>query len=171
LIRHHWIRRRVIVPILELLKQGVTPEKLALSLAIGTVLGVSPIIGLTTALAFVICYFFRLNPVAMQLMNYVMYPFQILLFLPFIRAGEALFHADRLRINAAQLQQLLRGDPAIAIRILWTAIWHAMTVWALLSPFAVFFLYLILTPVLRHAVRTLHVRRQVEPLPPASSTN
>ena len=96
MIRHHWIRRRVIVPILELLKLGVTPEKLALSLAIGTVLGVSPILGLTTALAFIICYWFRLNPVAMQLMNYVMYPFQILLFLPFIRAGEVLFHAGLL---------------------------------------------------------------------------
>jgi uncharacterized protein (DUF2062 family) len=171
LIRHHWIRRRVIIPILELLKQGVTPEKLALSLAIGTVLGVSPILGLTTALAFMICYWFRLNPVAMQLMNYVMYPFQILLFLPFIRAGESLFHADRLRINATQLQQLIHGDAGVAIRMLWTTIWHAVTVWALLSPAAVFLLYLVLKPVLRHAVRTLHVRQRVEPPPPAPSAN
>jgi uncharacterized protein (DUF2062 family) len=171
LIRHHWIRRRVIVPILELLKQGVTPEKLALSLAIGTVLGISPILGLTTALAFIICYWFRLNPVAMQLMNYVMYPFQILLFLPFIRAGEILFRAEHLRINATQLQQLVRGDAGVAIRMLWTAIWHAMTVWALLSPAAVFILYLVLTPLLRHAVKTLHIQRRTEPVPPTSSVN
>ena len=167
MIRHHWVRRRVIVPVLELLKQGVTPEKLALSLAIGTVLGISPILGLTTVLAFIICFWFRLNPVAMQLMNYVMYPFQILLFLPFIRTGELLFHAEHLRINAAQLERLVRGDAYLAIRMLWTAIWHAMTVWALLSPAAVILLYVVLVPVLRHAVRTLHVRR----LPSASSSN
>ncbi len=163
MIRHHWVRRRVIVPVLELLKQGVTPEKLALSLAIGTVLGISPILGLTTALAFIICFWFRLNPVAMQLMNYVMYPFQILLFLPFIRAGEVIFRAEHLRVNTAQLERLVRGDAYLAIRMLWTAIWHAMTVWALLSPAAVLLLYVILLPVLRHAVRTLHVHK------PASS--
>ncbi len=163
MIRHHWVRRRVIVPVLELLKQGVTPEKLALSLAIGTVLGISPILGLTTALAFIICFWFRLNPVAMQLMNYVMYPFQILLFLPFIRAGDVIFRAEHLRVNTAQLERLVRGDAYLAIRMLWTAIWHAMTVWALLSPAAVLLLYVILLPVLRHAVRTLHVHK------PASS--
>lgn len=169
MIRHHWVRRRVIIPVLELLKQGVTPEKLALSLAIGTVLGISPILGLTTALAFIICFWFRLNPVAMQLMNYVMYPFQILLFLPFIRAGEVIFRAEHLRINAAQLERLVRGDAYLAIRMLWTAIWHAMTVWALVSPAAVLLLYVILLPVLRHAVKTLHVHKRIDPLPPASS--
>lgn len=171
MIRHHWVRRRVIVPVLELLKQGVTPERLALSLAIGTVLGVSPILGMTTALAFVICYFFRLNPIAMQLMNYVMYPFQVILLIPFIGAGEVLFHERHLRLTTTQIQQLVHNDFTFALRLLWTAIWHAVTVWALLSPLATFILYLILTPVLRHAVKTLHVRRRVDPLPPASSAN
>ena len=157
MIRHHWFRRRVIIPILELLKQGVTPERLALSLAIGTVLGVSPILGVTTALAFLICYVFRLNPVAMQLMNYLMYPFQILLFLPFIHAGEHLFRAEHLRLNTAQLEQLIHSNIAFAIQTLWTAIWHAITVWALIAPFAVFFLYVVLTPLLRHAARHLKI--------------
>lgn len=170
MIRHHWIRRRIIVPILELLKQGVTPERLAVSLAIGTLLGVAPILGLTTGIAFVICYFFRLNPVAMQLMNYAMYPFQILLLIPFIRAGEKLFHADHLRLTAAQIQQLVSRDFTLGLRLLWTAIWHALVVWLLVAPVAVFALYLVLTPVLRHAVKTLHVRRNYEPLPPTSPT-
>ncbi len=166
MIRHHWIRRRVVIPILELLKQGVTPERLALSIAIGTVLGISPTLGLTTWLAFLICYLFRLNPVAMQLMNYIMYPFQIILLLPFIRAGEFLFHAQRLHLNAADIEQLVHRNIASAIRVLWTAIWHAMTVWVLLAPIAVFILYVVLTPVLRRAVSTLHVRRITSPPPP-----
>lgn len=165
MIRHHWIRRRVIVPILELLRQGVTPEKLALSLAIGTVLGVSPILGLTTGIAFLICYLFRLNIVAMQLMNYVMYPFQLLLLLPFIRAGEVLFHQRHERITLTQIQQLVHNDATFALRLLWTSIWHAVTVWALVAPLAAFILYLVLTPVLRHAVKTLHVRRLNQALP------
>jgi hypothetical protein len=165
LIRRHWIRRRVIVPILELLRQGVTPEKLALSIAIGTVLGVSPILGMTTALAFLICYLFRLNPVAMQLMNYVMYPLQIILLIPFIRAGEILFHEAHLRLTGTQIQQMLHNDFTFALRLLWTAIWHAVTVWALVAPVAAFILYVILTPVLRHAVKSLHVRKINQALP------
>jgi hypothetical protein len=171
LIRHHWIRRRVIVPILELLRQGVTPEELALSIAIGTVLGVSPILGLTTALAFLICYLFGLNPVAMQLMNYVMYPFQLLLLIPFIRAGEMLFHEAHLRLTAAQIEQMMHRDFTFALRILWTAIWHAVTVWALVAPVAAFILYVVLTPVLRHAVKTLHVRGVIPPSSTPSSAS
>ncbi len=38
-------RRRIARPIVELLRQGVTPEKMALSLALGVALGVFPAVG------------------------------------------------------------------------------------------------------------------------------
>jgi uncharacterized protein (DUF2062 family) len=159
LIRHHWLRRRVIVPILELLKQGVTPEKLALSLAIGIALGCAPVLGVTTFVAFAICYATELNPVAMQLMNYVMYPAQIILFIPFIHAGEMVFGGSRLRINAAQIQQLFHSNTIVALHLLWTEIWHALVVWGLVAPIAVAIIYLILAPALRHSAMRLHRRR------------
>jgi uncharacterized protein (DUF2062 family) len=159
LIRHHWLRRRVIVPILELLRQGVTPEKLALSLAIGMALGCAPILGATTLVAFVICYATELNPVAMQLTNYLMYPVQIVLLIPFIRAGEMLFHARHLRLSAAQIEHLFHTSFGLAVHILWTAIWHALTVWLFVAPVLVVVLYAILVPVLRHSAARLHRRR------------
>jgi uncharacterized protein (DUF2062 family) len=158
LIRHHWIRRRVVVPILELLRQGVTPEKLALSLAIGMVLGVSPILGVTTLLALVVCYATGLNPIAMQLTNYLMYPAQIILLIPFIRAGETLFREQHRRITAEQIQQLVHSNATFALRLLWTAIWHAVVIWVLIAPAAIVVLYGILTPILRHAAKRLHPR-------------
>jgi hypothetical protein len=42
--------RRVVDPILGLMTQGITPEKIALSLAFGIVLGVFPMLGSTTIL-------------------------------------------------------------------------------------------------------------------------
>jgi uncharacterized protein (DUF2062 family) len=159
LIRHHWFRRRVIIPILELLKQGVTPEKLALSLAIGIALGCAPVLGVTTFAAFAICYTTELNPVAMQLMNYVMYPAQLILFIPFIHTGEKLFHAQHLRLNVAQIQQLFHSNTIVALHLLWTAIWHALVVWLVIAPIAVAIIYLILAPVLRHSAMRLHRRR------------
>ena len=158
MIRHHWFRRRVIVPVLELLRQGVTPEKLALSLAIGIALGCAPILGVTTILAFGICYATELNPVAMQLTNYLMYPVQLILIVPFIRAGEMLFHARHLRITSAQIEQMFHADATIAVQRLWTAVWHALTVWLMVAPIAVAILYLIFAPVLRHSATRLHRR-------------
>ena len=156
---HHLLRDRLIVPILDLLKQGVTPERLALSLAIGTVLGISPVLGVTTFLAFVISFAFRLNVVAMQLTNYLMYPLQIILLIPFIRAGERLFHQGHLRFNFDQIQQMTRSDHEAAVRLLGAAIWHAIVVWALVAPIIIAIVYLVLTPVLRHAAERLHIRR------------
>ena len=53
--------RRLVRPILRLLRQGVTPEKIALSLALGAVLGVFPVLGSTTALCTLAAITLRLN--------------------------------------------------------------------------------------------------------------
>lgn len=149
--RHHWFRSRVVVPVLELLRQGTNPEKLALSLAIGMVLGIFPAVGVTTILVFAVAYILRLNPVAMQLTNYLVYPLQLLLLLPFVRAGEILFRERHLRITIGQIQALTHAGPFMILRSFWTAIWHAVAAWALIAPFAILFVYAVLTPVLRKA--------------------
>ena len=144
-----WFQRQVITPIFQLLRQGITPEKIALSIAFGAVLGSMPFFGVTTALCFLIAYVLRLNPVAIQLVNYLMYPVQLALFLPFIRAGEKLFHERHLAISLAQLQHLVQANMMQSVRILWTALWHAVTVWAAVAPVAIAILYLCLAPLLR----------------------
>jgi uncharacterized protein (DUF2062 family) len=144
-----WIHRQIIVPIVQLLRQGITPEKIALSIAFGAVLGSMPAFGVTTALCFIIAYCLRLNPVAIQLVNYLMYPVQIALFLPFIRAGEIVFHHRHLRITVPQIEHIISTNKAEAVRLLWTAIWHAVTVWAAVAPLAIAIIYICLSPVLR----------------------
>jgi uncharacterized protein (DUF2062 family) len=62
-----FLYRRLVRPILELLRQGVTPGKIALSLALGVVLGVFPVLGSTTALCTLAAITLRLNLPAIQL--------------------------------------------------------------------------------------------------------
>jgi uncharacterized protein (DUF2062 family) len=62
--RGSW-RRRVLDPLVDLLAQGLTPERLALSLAVGLVLGLFPVVGLTTLLCLAAGFAFRLNHVAL----------------------------------------------------------------------------------------------------------
>ena len=75
------------------LSQGSTPRNLALSLALGMVVGLFPVLGLSTLLCTILALVFRLNLPAMQAANYGVYPLQLMLMLPFARLGEKVFHA------------------------------------------------------------------------------
>lgn len=81
-MREGFIHRRLVQPVIALLSQGITPEKIALSLAIGIVLGVFPVLGSTTLLCAAAAMVFRLNLPAIQLVNYIVYPLQLALFVP-----------------------------------------------------------------------------------------
>jgi hypothetical protein len=84
----------VVAPIVQQLKQGITPQKIALTLALGGVLGIFPILGATTLLCAIAGVWLRLNQPIIQLVNYLVYPLQIALLIPFYRAGERLFGAE-----------------------------------------------------------------------------
>ena len=64
------LEKRVLVPIRMLLSQGVTPEKMSQALAAGFVLGMTPMLGISSILAVTVAAFFRLNQVAIQIANY-----------------------------------------------------------------------------------------------------
>ena len=98
------LRRRLADPLLLLLKQGLTPETLALSLALGATLGLFPVVGATTALCVAAGVALRLSHPALQLANLVVYPLQLPLVLVFVRLGE--------RIVGAAPMSFLRRAPA-----------------------------------------------------------
>jgi len=140
---------RVIGPIVALLTQGITPEKIALSLAFGIVLGVFPVLGSTTILCAAAALIFRLNLPAIQLVNYLIYPLQLFFLLPFIRLGEMLFRAAPLQLSLAQMLAMARADLPHAIATLWLAGVHAMSAWLLIGPPAILLLYFLLSRALR----------------------
>ena len=145
-------RRRVTGPLLALLRQGVTPEKLALGLALGIVLGVTPMLGTTTILCAAAAFLLRLNPAAIQLVNFFMAPAQLALIIPFIRAGEWIFRAARNPVTLERILALVRANAWTAIVTLWSATMHALCAWAIVGLLAVFPLYwIVLTPVRRLA--------------------
>ena len=84
----NWLYRRIIEPLLALLRQGISPDRLALCVAIGVVVGNIPILGISTILCAVIALVFRLNLPAIQIVQALMVPTQLLLIIPFVRLGE-----------------------------------------------------------------------------------
>jgi uncharacterized protein (DUF2062 family) len=153
LLKEGFFKRRLVRPILDLLRQGVTPEKIALSVALGAALGVFPALGWSTALCAIAAILLRLNLPAIQLVNYFVYPAQIALLVPFFRWGEKLFRAPHFPISVPQIYSLFHAGAWAAIELLWTTIWHAIVVWGMLAPVFIGLLYAILLPLLRRAMR------------------
>lgn len=73
------------------LRQGISPQRLALTLALGFAIGCIPVIGIPTALCFVVALGLRLNVPAIQAANYAAMPLQVLLIFPFVRLGGWMF--------------------------------------------------------------------------------
>lgn len=66
---------------------GISPQRLALTLALGFVVGCIPLFGFTTALCALVAMAFRLNLPAIQAANYAAMPFQLVLMVPFMKLG------------------------------------------------------------------------------------
>jgi uncharacterized protein (DUF2062 family) len=125
----------VLRPLLRQLRGGVTPRRLAWSLALGMVLGINPSVGITTLLVIVLAWVFGLNQVASQIGSSVVAPFHLLLFLPFVDLGVYLFHTRRLPLDRRQLEHLSR-HPWLLVRSIWQWEWHALIVWGLVAAVA-----------------------------------
>ena len=150
-----WLRRKILDPLLALLRQGISPRRLALCVAIGIVVGNVPILGISTILCGALALAFRLNLPAMQLVQAAMAPSQILLIIPFVRLGEWLVRAPAQPLSIKAGMTLIAQGVGHAVVVLRDAILHAGLAWILVAPPAVFLFYRLLTPVLeRAALRT-----------------
>lgn len=144
-----FFRRRVVAPLLQLLRQGVTPEKLALSVALGAIVSVIPVLGVSTVTCAALALWLRLNMPAIQIVNYLLTPLQLILIIPFLRFGEQLSGAPRFKVTLESGLALLSHGVVNAVRILWDAIVHATLGWLVLAPFAAAILYFIFRLVFR----------------------
>lgn len=158
--QHSWFWHRVIFPLLALMRQGASPEKLAWSLAVGIAIGINPLLGSTTVASLLITYLLRLNLVAVQLANHIVYPLELLLVIPFIHIGEMLFHSDRMPISPEMLLHLARTAPWETTKLLWRWEWHALVVWACISLVLIPIIALALTPPLHHLTERAQQHRK-----------
>lgn len=143
------LNKRIVDPIKSLLLQGVTPEDLAWSLTAGVVLGIFPALGTTTLLCGLFSWQFRLNPVAIQLVNWLVYPLQLLLLIPFWQWGDRLFGYRPIEITPGGLQELLSlGWMEAVTRVGWTSL-RGMLLWGLVAAPLAYILQRLLRSILR----------------------
>ena len=145
---HNWIYRRLVLPILALLRMGATPRRLAWSIALGIVVGLNPVLGTTTALCLGLSFALRLNIVAAQIANHAMFPFEVALVVPFIRLGSYVFRTSAMPLSTAIFLQHARTSPIALLRLIWVWEWHAFLLWLLFAALAAPLIAVTLTPLL-----------------------
>jgi len=128
---------------------GMTPERLALCIGFGIAFGLVPALGTTTLLCTLAAFLFRLNLPAIQLVNYFVYPLQLALLIPFIRAGEWLFGAEPLNLSLESIQRMMNADLWETVISLWSTTMRAVMVWLLIAPVIVALVYVVMTPLLK----------------------
>ena len=147
--RQTFWHRRLIVPIIAQLRQGITPEKIALTIAIGVTLGVFPILGATTLLCGIAGVALKLNQPIIQLVNYFVYPLQLVLLIPFYRAGESLFGREHIPLSISLLFERFSADLLQFLKDFGIVALLGIAVWSLLAPGTIAVLYLITRAPLR----------------------
>ncbi len=145
---YRWLK-----PFIQLLRQGVSPEKIALTIALGVILGVTPVLGSTLLLCTLTAIVLRLNLPAIQLVNGAVYPLQFILLIPFYRLGAWMFGADASTISLQGVVALIRAGVGQAVRTLWVVTMHALVAWLALGAVASALLYAVLVPLLRQLWR------------------
>jgi uncharacterized protein (DUF2062 family) len=129
------------------LRQGISPRRLALTLALGFAIGCIPVVGIPTLVCAGLALALRLNLPAIQAANYAVMPLQLLLIVPFVRLGGWLIASSH--NQSLQAGALLHASPqAMATQMGWLA-GQALLAWVLIAIPAVLLLTFMLTKVLR----------------------
>ena len=129
------------------LGQGISPRRLALTLALGFAIGCIPVVGIPTVLCSALALALRLNLPAIQAANYAAMPFQLVLVVPFVRLGGWLISADPRR--ALEPRALLHIPSLHVAARMGMLAGQALLAWVLVAVPVVFLLTFALTHMLR----------------------
>lgn len=145
-------------PIVAQLTQGVTPDRIALTLALGVLCGVFPFLGFTTALCAVVAAALRLNQPIIHVVNQLLWPVQLAGIPLFVALGQKLYGAPPVPVDPTEIARVFADSQ----REFWTRFGlmglHAFTAWLLVAPFLVAALHFGLRPVLRRLASKLPAR-------------
>jgi uncharacterized protein (DUF2062 family) len=129
------------------LQQGLSPRRLALTLALGFAIGCIPLVGIPTVVCAALALALGLNQPAIQVANYAVMPLQFLLIVPFVRFGGWLV-ASRPTQGLETAALLHMAPMRIVTQMGWLA-GQALLAWAVLAVPFVLLLTFTLTLLLR----------------------
>ena len=152
-----FLQQKVYKPIINHLASGATPSKLALTIAMGIVCGICPMLWMPTMLCISCAMALRLSFPLMQLSNYFTYPLHVVCMIPFYKTG-AYFFNEEFNLSINQIIAMAENGVLDMIGKIGMAIVHAIAAWAIVAPVLVGILYAMLLPVVKKVSRRLQTK-------------
>ncbi|MBA7538229.1 hypothetical protein ES705_30503 [subsurface metagenome] len=144
-----WATRKFLLPLKKAIKEGISIERLSVSLALGIIVGLIPLYGVTTVIVGLIAISLRLNFVLMQVAHYIVHPIQIALLIPFLKMGDAVIKTSEVSFSVHQYIHLFKTDFWSTLQELWLVNLSAIGIWLILSIPLFLALYYILVYAIR----------------------
>ena len=145
-------------PVARQLTQGVTPDKVALSIAVGSALAIFPILGTTTTLCVIAGVVLGLNQPIIQGVNALCTFIYFPLLYAFVRLGDALAGTARSSLDVPPMISLLRREPREFYHQFGTTALHGILGWAVVAPIWILAVYFIGLGPLRATARRMTAR-------------
>src|SRR5687768_941875 len=101
-------RRRVLQPIRMQLTQGVSPDQIAATVAVGTACSLFPIFGITSFVNLGVGLTLRMNQPILQALNQLLGPLQLALILIYIRVGEFIWRSAERQLTLTEMLREFR---------------------------------------------------------------
>lgn len=136
-----------------LLQNGLSAKELVATVCLASAIGILPVVWGTTFLCAGCAFIFRLNQAAVQAVNYLVYPLQLALFVPFLRLGAAIVPWGRsMSPDSLRLGQLTSST---AMKVAGWAMAKAVVGWAVTVPPVAILMFLLLSrfPMVRRRER------------------
>ena len=151
--RGFW-RRRLVDPLRAQLTRGVTPDRLAFTVGLGTACSLFPFLGLTSLLNLGVGMALRLNHPILQTLNQLLGAVQLALILVYVRIGEWLWGADTGAFTLSEVLRVFRDETLTAFfqQFGWAGL-HALTAWLLTSPLLIAIIAFSLRPLFQRWIR------------------
>jgi uncharacterized protein (DUF2062 family) len=145
-------------PLVALLTQGATPEKLASAIAWGSICSLFPFLGLTTGLNLLVGYWRGLNQALLQAINYAVTPLHLVMILVYVRMGETIWVTQSGSFSVVEMLRSFKelGFGDFLLKFGWAGV-HAFTAWLITAPLLYVAVYFPARAGLRRLARFLPV--------------
>jgi uncharacterized protein (DUF2062 family) len=165
LIIYQKIRQNILIPLKIIPKHGLSDENLSLSITLGIIAGVFPVLGGTTVIGFVFLAAMRQNLATVQAINWLLAPIQLLTIIPFIRLGTSILQKIPARITLTQLVQAFEPGLWTGLKNLGQLHLYGVMAWGMIALPTGFALYYLLLALFRYiSKRGLQSRKEISEL-------
>ncbi len=136
---------------IDIISEEWSDQKVALAISLGFVIGVVPFfLGLSIYLSFFVAWRFKLNHILIQFISNIIYPLQLLLFIPFLKFGTSLFSLRASDFSFDIVFSLMTNNPLECIRMFGMYNIYGLLLWLIISSLLSPLLYFILKRIIKN---------------------